>query len=102
MTLLGMGFSVVEGPEVELDYYNFEALNIPPEHPAREMHDSLYITGQYSLRTHTPPVQIRAMEKFTRIQSGSLSPAGFTAGTPLMRPIHRFSIRSKGSWWIRI
>jgi phenylalanyl-tRNA synthetase alpha chain len=63
MTFLGMGFSVVEGPEVELDYYNFEALNIPPEHPAREMHDSLYITDNILLRTHTSPVQIRAMEK---------------------------------------
>ena len=63
MTFLGMGFSVVEGPEVEFDYYNFEALNIPPEHPAREMHDSLYITDNILLRTHTSPVQIRAMEK---------------------------------------
>lgn len=60
---LGMGFSVAEGPEIELDYYNFEALNIPPEHPAREMHDSLYITEKTLLRTHTSPVQIRTMEK---------------------------------------
>lgn len=60
---LGMGFSVAEGPEVETDYYNFEALNIPPEHPAREMQDSLYITDKILLRTHTSPVQIRAMEK---------------------------------------
>ena len=62
-TFLGMGFSVAEGPEVELDYYNFEALNIPPEHPAREMHDSLYITDNILLRTHTSPVQVRTMEK---------------------------------------
>ncbi len=62
-TFLGMGFSVAEGPEVELDYYNFEALNIPPEHPAREMHDSLYITDKILLRTHTSPVQVRTMEK---------------------------------------
>jgi len=60
---LGMGFSVAEGPEIETDYYNFEALNIPPEHPAREMHDSLYITEKTLLRTHTSPVQIRTMEK---------------------------------------
>ncbi|NLM37062.1 MAG: phenylalanine--tRNA ligase subunit alpha [Firmicutes bacterium] len=63
MAFLGMSFSVAEGPEVEFDYYNFEALNIPPEHPAREMHDSLYITDNILLRTHTSPVQIRAMEK---------------------------------------
>ena len=62
-TFLGMGFSVAEGPEVELDFYNFEALNIPPEHPAREMHDSLYITDKILLRTHTSPVQVRTMEK---------------------------------------
>jgi|SRR5690554_807007 len=59
----GMGFDVAEGPEVEWDYYNFEALNIPPEHPAREMHDTLYITDEMLLRTHTSPVQIRTMEK---------------------------------------
>ena len=60
---LGMGFTIAEGPEVELDYYNFEALNLPPEHPAREMQDSLYITKTTLLRTHTSPVQIRTMEK---------------------------------------
>lgn len=59
---LGMGFAIVEGPEVEWDYYNFEALNLPPDHPAREMQDSLYITEKMLLRTHTSPVQIRTME----------------------------------------
>ena len=59
---LGMGFSIAEGPEVELDYYNFEALNLPPEHPAREMQDSLYINEKVLLRTHTSPVQVRTME----------------------------------------
>lgn len=62
-----MGYQVVEGPEVELDYYNFEALNIPPEHPAREMWDTFYIRqGQGQdvlLRTHTSPNQVRVMEK---------------------------------------
>ncbi len=58
-----MGFQVVEGPEVELDYYNFEALNIPQDHPARDMQDSFYITPEVLLRTHTSPVQIRTMEK---------------------------------------
>lgn len=60
---IGMGFEIAEGPEVELDYYNFEALNVPPEHPARDMQDSFYITDQQLLRTHTSPVQVRTMEK---------------------------------------
>lgn len=60
---LGLGFQVAHGPDIESDYYNFEALNIPPEHPARDMQDSFYITNQYLLRTHTSPVQIRTMEK---------------------------------------
>lgn len=58
----GMGYRVAEGPEVELDYYNFEALNIPPDHPARDMQDSFYITSEILLRTHTSPVQVRVME----------------------------------------
>lgn len=57
------GFSVVEGPEVELDYYNFEALNIPKDHPARDMQDTFYIEDNMVLRTHTSPVQVRIMEK---------------------------------------
>lgn len=59
----GMGFSVYEGPEVEADYYNFEALNYPKDHPARDMQDTLYIDEERLLRTHTSPVQIRVMEK---------------------------------------
>lgn len=58
-----LGFSIAEGPEVELDYYNFEALNIPPDHPARDMHDTFYITEGTVLRTHTSPVQVRTMER---------------------------------------
>ena len=66
-----MGYSVSEGPEIETDYYNFEALNFPPNHPARDTQDTLFIAGQQSkplrerllLRTHTSPVQIRTMEK---------------------------------------
>lgn len=57
------GFSIVEGPEIELDYYNFEALNIPKDHPARDMQDTFYIDGNIVLRTHTSPVQVRVMEK---------------------------------------
>ena len=58
-----MGFEVAEGPEVETDYYNFEALNIPKNHPARDMQDTFYISDEIVLRTHTSPVQIRVMEK---------------------------------------
>ena len=57
-----LGFAVAEGPEVELEYYNFEALNIPKDHPARDMQDTFYITDEVLLRTHTSPVQVRVME----------------------------------------
>lgn len=60
---LGMGFDIATGPEVEWDYYNFEALNIPPEHPARDTQDTFYITEKMLLRTQTSPVQIRVMEQ---------------------------------------
>ena len=58
----GMGFDVVEGPEIEDDYHNFEALNIPAHHPARAMHDTFYIDDTHVLRTHTSGVQVRTME----------------------------------------
>jgi len=58
----GLGFSIAEGPELETDYYNFEALNIPRDHPARDMQDTFYISNDLLLRTHTSPVQIRVME----------------------------------------
>jgi phenylalanyl-tRNA synthetase alpha chain len=57
-----VGFEVVEGPEIEDDWHNFEALNIPPEHPARAMHDTFYIDPTRVLRTHTSPVQVRVMQ----------------------------------------
>ncbi|NLY43457.1 MAG: phenylalanine--tRNA ligase subunit alpha [Clostridiaceae bacterium] len=60
---IGMGFQIAEGPEVELDYYNFEALNIPKNHPARDEQDTFYINENIVLRTQTSPVQIRTMEK---------------------------------------
>lgn len=60
---IGMGFSIVDGPEVELDYYNFEALNIPKDHPARDTQDTFYINDNVVLRTQTSPVQIRTMEQ---------------------------------------
>ena len=60
---IGMGFEIAEGPEVELDYYNFEALNIPKNHPARDTQDTFYIEDNIVLRTQTSPIQVRVMEK---------------------------------------
>ncbi|MDF2590343.1 MAG: phenylalanyl-tRNA synthetase, alpha subunit [Anaerocolumna sp.] len=60
---VGMGYEVVEGPEVEYDYYNFEALNIPANHPAKDEQDTFYVTSNILLRTQTSPVQVRVMEK---------------------------------------
>ena len=62
---LNMGFEIAEGPEVELDYYNFEALNFPKDHPARDMQDTFFVSDKIVLRTHTSPMQIRTMEKQT-------------------------------------
>lgn len=66
---VGLGFQVAEGPEVETDWYNFEALNMPPSHPARSMHDTFYVDhgapGSTVLRTHTSPVQVRVMQTIT-------------------------------------
>jgi phenylalanyl-tRNA synthetase alpha chain len=59
---VGLGYRVVEGPEVELDYYNFTALNHPPDHPARMLQDTFYVSDEVLLRTHTSPMQVRAME----------------------------------------
>ena len=58
----GMGYSLATGPEVELEYYNFQALNFPPEHPSRDLQDTFYVTDDILLRTHTSPVQVRFME----------------------------------------
>ncbi|MFZ1731179.1 MAG: phenylalanine--tRNA ligase subunit alpha [Bacteroidota bacterium] len=59
-----MGFSVADGPEIETEYYNFESLNFPADHPARDMQDTFFITESHLLRTHTTPVQVRLMEKY--------------------------------------
>jgi len=59
----GMGFEIARGPDIEDDYHNFEALNIPADHPARDMQDTFFVTAEEVLRTHTSPVQIRVMEK---------------------------------------
>ncbi|MDL2280541.1 phenylalanine--tRNA ligase subunit alpha [Selenomonadales bacterium OttesenSCG-928-I06] len=62
-SFINMGFSVAEGPEIESDFHNFEALNLPKDHPARDMQDSFYITKEFLLRTHTSPVQVRTMQQ---------------------------------------
>ena len=68
---VGMGYEVVEGPEVEYDYYNFEALNIPANHPAKDEQDTFYINDKIVLRTQTSPVQARVMEKRKHLSAGS-------------------------------
>lgn len=60
---IGMGYEIASGPEVETDYYNFEALNTPADHPARSLHDTFFVSDSVLLRTHTSPVQVRVMEK---------------------------------------
>jgi len=80
VAILGeMGFSIAEGPDIEDDFHNFTALNIPPEHPARQMHDTFYLPekedgSRMVLRTHTSPVQIRAMQAAMAKQDGSGMP----------------------------
>jgi len=94
---LRMGYDVEAGPEAEDDWHNFEALNIPPDHPARDDQDTFYLPGGYLLRTHTSPVQARVMESRRppiRIRVAS------TAATPTS-VTHRCSTRSKGCWWTR-
>ncbi len=59
-----MGFAIVDGPEVETEWNNFDALNIPPDHPARDMQDTFWLEDGHVLRTHTSPVQVRGMQKF--------------------------------------
>lgn len=73
---LGMGFQIVEGFEVEKDYYNFERMNLPKDHPARDMQDTFYITDEILLRTHTSPVQARTMDQhdFTKGPLKMISP----------------------------
>ena len=68
---IGMGYQIIEGPEVEEDSYNFERMNLPKEHPARDMQDTFYITNEILMRTHTSPVQARTMDKHN-FSKGSL------------------------------
>lgn len=84
---LRMGFSVEEGPEIERDYFNFEALNLPKDHPARDMQDSFYITEDILMRTQTSPVQARTMQSHEPKQPDShdCSGPGLPAGMIMMR-----------------
>jgi len=96
---VSMGFGIEEGPEIELDYYNFEALNIPRHHPARDMQDTFYVSDDVVLRTHTSPVQVRVMEKKTPPLK-IIAPEKSTGVMRISR-IPRCSIRLKASWWMK-
>ena len=76
------GFEVASGPEIEDDFHNFEALNIPRDHPARAMHDTFYFPDGRLLRTHTSPVQIRALLCSTARRLRSSRPGASTGATP--------------------
>src|SRR5437879_3192734 len=80
---VGLGFSVAEGPELETDFYNFEALNLPRDHPARDMQDTFYVSEATLLRTHTSPVQIRAL----RAAKGDLPVKTITPGCGYRRDV---------------
>ena len=83
-----IGYAVAEGPEIESDFYNFTALNIPEDHPARAMHDTFYIDEHHVLRTHTSPIQIRYMQAHVEKYKHLHDHAGHThhcAGTRLSR-----------------
>ena len=97
---LGMGFDIAEGPEIEWDSYNFEALNIPQNHPARDVQDTFYINDNILLRTHTSPVQIRTMLK-QKPPIKIICPEGYTARMRWTQPIRRYFIRLKVWWWIK-
>lgn len=91
---IGMGFTVVDGPEIESTHNNFDALNAPADHPSRDFQDTFYIDETTLLRTQTSPVQIRAMTA-KRHPSASSRPAVFTARTTWTRRIPRCSTRSR-------
>ena len=100
-----MGFAVAEGPDVEYDDYNFTKLNIPPDHPARQMQDTFYVAPQadgtsHVLRTHTSPVQVRTM-----LNAEAAHPRSFRRAAPIASiptpPIRPCSTRSRRWWWMK-
>lgn len=94
---IGMGYQVVDGFEVEKDYYNFERMNLPKDHPARDMQDTFYITEEILLRTHTSPVQARAMDAhdFSKGPLKMISPGRVFRRDTMMRLTPTSSIRLK-------
>ena len=96
-----MGYEVVEGPEVEYDYYNFEALNIPANHPAKDEQDTFYVNDKVVLRTQTSPVQVREMEK-GKLPIRMIAPAGYSVQMKSMQPILHASIRLKAWLLMRV
>ena len=99
--LIGMGFSVQYGPDIDTDYYNYEGLNFPPDHPARDMQDTFYITKEMLLRSHTSNTQLRVMES-TSPPFGSSLPAPSTAMRRSAAAPMFFFIKSKGSTSIKM
>ncbi len=97
---VGLGFTVSEGPEVESDWNNFTALNMPPEHPARSMWDTMFVDlgepGSVVLRTHTSPVQIRVMQSQPTADLHDHARAACSGATPPTRRTCRCSTRSRG------
>jgi len=94
---ISMGYEVVDGPEAETDYYNFEALNIPADHPARDMYDTFcFNIPNMLMRTHTSPVQVRAMEQ-KKLPLAIIAPGACTVMKPLMLRMTFNSCRLKGS-----
>ena len=86
---VGLGYEVVEGPEIETDYYNFEALNTPKDHPARDVQDTFYITNDILLRTQTSPVQVRTMER-QKPPLKIIAPGRVFVQMPWMHHIHLY------------
>lgn len=90
---VAMGYEIAEGPEVEKDYYNFEALNLPKGHPARDMQDSFYISEEILLRTHTSPVQARTMEAKKAKQSASSAQVKYSVVIQMTQRTHTNSCK---------
>ena len=85
---IGQGYLVAEGPELELDYYNFEMMNLDENHPARNMHDSFYVNEKELLRTHTSPVQARYMQNNQGKIWQSFHPVKHIEEIQMMQPTH--------------
>ncbi len=98
---MGMGYEVAEGPEVEKDYYNFEALNIPKNHPARDEQDTFYINGEILLRTQTSPMQVRTMEK-GKLPIRMVCPGAVYRSDEVDATHSPVFHQMEGLWWIRI